>query len=132
MKPLERLFICCFILLASNGLSQPISMYQQHNGRYDYTAIGNTLNTSENGAFTNCSILTGSSANLNINSNQAVIAAYLYWAGSGDGDFEINLNNNPITPDRTFSYELDENRKFFAAFTDISQIVQITVVPLIH
>lgn len=124
MKPLERLFICCFILLASNGFSQPISMYQQHNGRYDYTAIGNTLNTSENGAFTNCSILTGSSANLNINSNQTVIAAYLYWAGSGDGDFEINLNNNPITPDRTFSYELDENRKFFAAFTDISQIVQ--------
>jgi gliding motility-associated-like protein len=124
MKPLKRLMFCCFIFLASKSFSQSIALYNQHNGRYDYKAIGNTLNTSENGAYTNCNILTGSSADLNIDSNQTVIAAYLYWAGSGDGDFDINLNNTPITPDRTFYYELDENRKFFAAFTDISQLVQ--------
>ena len=120
----KRLIFCCFIFFASKSYSQPITLYHQHNGRYDYKAIGNTLNTSENGAFTSCNILTGSSASLNIDSNQTVIAAYLYWAGSGDGDFDINLNDTAITPDRTFYFELDENRKFFAAFTDISQLVQ--------
>jgi hypothetical protein len=83
MNPLGRLMFCCLFLLATKGLGQSIALYEQHNGRYDYTAIGNTLNTSENGAFTNCFILTSSEANLSLSNNQYIIAAYLYWAGSG-------------------------------------------------
>ena len=104
LATLATKIFCCFIFFASKSYSQPITLYHQHNGRYNYKAIGNTLNTSENGAFTSCNILTGSSASLNIDSNQTVIAAYLYWAGSGDGDFDINLNDTAITPDRTFYF----------------------------
>ena len=73
--------------------AQDVSLFQQFNGRYDYTAIGNTLNTIENGLSSTCSILTTSSANLSLSTDQTVVAAYLYWAGSGNGDFDIILNN---------------------------------------
>lgn len=124
MTPVFRLLICCSMVWSTEILGQDISMYQQHNGRFDYTAIGNTLNPIENGAFSNCTILTGSEATLSLENNQNIIASYLYWAGSGDGDFEINLNTIPITPDRTFAYSLDANRQFFAAFSDVTAIVQ--------
>ncbi len=113
-----------FLVLNFNSFyAQDVSLYQQFNGRFDYTAIGNTMNTSENGPFSVCEILTSSSANLNLNENQTVIAAYLYWAGSGAGDFEVNLNEIPITAERTFSNSLDANRIFFAAFTDVTNLI---------
>lgn len=104
--------------------SQNIELYSQFNGRYDFTTIGNTLNVGENGAFINCAILTSSSATLNIDNNSTVVAAYLYWAGSGTGDFNVLLNNTPITAERTFTDALDESRVFFAAFADITSIIQ--------
>jgi gliding motility-associated-like protein len=100
-----------------------VSLFQQFNGRYDYHAIGNTLNTVENGAFETCNILTSSSADLNLNTNQNVIAAYLYWAGSGTGDFDITLNDISVSAQRTFDDALDDTRVFFAAFTDVTDIV---------
>ncbi|MFD1063436.1 gliding motility-associated C-terminal domain-containing protein [Winogradskyella litorisediminis] len=105
------------------GHGQDIGLFQQFNGRFDYTAFGNTLNLVENGAFATCSILTASSANLQLENNQTVIAAYLYWAGSGTGDFEISLNNNTVNANRTFSEQLDEDRVFFAAFADVTDII---------
>ena len=103
--------------------AQDISLFQQFNGRYDYTAIGNTLNTVENGAGGACTILTSSSADLNLNTNQNVVAAYLYWAGSGNGDFDIMLNGLPVTAERTFNDALDTTRVFFAAFADVTAII---------
>ena len=100
-----------------------MSLYQQFNGRYNYIAIGNTLNLEENGLFGDCNILTTSSANLNLNANQNVAAAYLYWAGSDSGDFNITLNGFPVNAERTFSDALDANRVFFAAFADVTAIV---------
>ncbi|NQX84331.1 MAG: gliding motility-associated C-terminal domain-containing protein [Flavobacteriaceae bacterium] len=82
------------------------------------------MNIVENGTNTSCEILTSSSADLTLLPNQNVIAAYLYWAGSGNGDFNINLNTIPITAERTFSDALDENRVFFAAFADVTEIIQ--------
>ncbi|WP_298517421.1 gliding motility-associated C-terminal domain-containing protein [uncultured Kordia sp.] len=99
-------------------------MFQQFNGRFDYTALGNTLNTVENGANGICVINTSSSASLTLNSDQTMVAAYLYWAGSDDGDFDIELNGIPVTAQRTFSDALDANRTFFAAFADVTSIVQ--------
>ena len=109
-----RILIFCLIISITKFISaQNVTLYKQHNGRFDYTAIGNTLNIIENGAYFECSILTSSNANLFIESNQNVRAAYLYWAGSGEGDFDIKLNDNDISPIRTFSYSLDANRQFF-------------------
>lgn len=111
------------ILLAAQVKAQDVTLYEQFNGRYDYVAIGNTLNTAENGSLAPCSILTSSSADLTLATNQTIIAAYLYWAGSDAGDFDISLNGNPITAERTFTDALDQDRVFFAAFADITDLV---------
>ncbi|WP_299123975.1 gliding motility-associated C-terminal domain-containing protein [uncultured Winogradskyella sp.] len=118
-------YILCLLLFFAtlSVYAQDISLYQQFNGRYDYTAIGNTLNTAENGFGGSCSILTTSSADLNLSSNQNVVAAFLYWAGSGNGDLDIAINGIPITAQRTFSDALDITRVFFAAFADITDII---------
>jgi len=104
--------------------AQNISLFNQLNGRLDYTAIGNTLNTSENNSAVNCGINTASSATLNLSSSQTIEAAYLYWAGSGSGDFTVTLNTTEITPSRTFAYTLDSSRQFFAAFADVTTLIQ--------
>ena len=117
------LFLACF-LNTPQSIAQDISLFQQFNGRYDYTALGNTLNTVENGANGICIINTSSSASLTLNPDQTLIAAYLYWAGSDDGDFDIELNGIPVTAQRTFSDALTGDRTFFAAFADVTTIVQ--------
>lgn len=112
-----------FSFIIFSSYCQDVSLYQQFNGRYDYTAIGNTFNTIENGPGTNCTITTISSADLNLSTDQTIIAAYLYWAGSGSGDFDITLNGIDITAERTFNDSLDEERIFFVAFADVTEII---------
>lgn len=105
--------------------AQDIELYQQFNGRYDYTAIGNSLNLTENGTSIDCEIHTEASAELVLNANQSIVAAYLYWAGSGTGDFEIKLNGQAISAERSFNDSLDENRVFFAGFADVTSQLQL-------
>ena len=108
------------------AIAQDVSLLTQFNGRYDYTAIGNTMNINENGGGAPCDILTSSSADLSLEADQTVVSALLYWAGSGAGDFDVLLNDVPIRPDRTFSQELDMDRQFFAAVTDVTEQVRDT------
>lgn len=103
--------------------AQDVSLFQQFNGRYDYVAIGNTLNQVENGPVSACSILTSSSAELSLTTSQNIVAAYLYWAGSDSGDYDIALNGIPVSAERTFSDSLDAERIFFAAFADVTDII---------
>ena len=123
MKKTLYIFFILQLTVIASVIAQDVSLYQQFNGRYNYIAIGNTLNLEENGLFGDCNILTTSSANLNLNANQNVAAAYLYWAGSDSGDFNITLNGFPVNAERTFSDALDANRVFFAAFADVTAIV---------
>ncbi|WP_298427302.1 gliding motility-associated C-terminal domain-containing protein [uncultured Kordia sp.] len=116
------LFLGCFIN-TYKATAQDITLFQQFNGRFDYTALGNTMNTAENGSSGPCVINTTSSASLFLNTDQTIVAAYLYWAGSDDGDFDIELNGIPITAARTFNDALTGNRTFFAAFADVTDIV---------
>tara|TARA_B110000459_G_scaffold53567_1_gene59714 strand:+ start:3912 stop:5705 length:1794 start_codon:yes stop_codon:yes gene_type:complete len=121
----KRKYCFCFFLLLTNSiLAQEISLFNQLNGHLDYTAIGNTLNAVENNSSLNCTINTTSSATLNLSNSQTIEAAYLYWAGSGEGDFNVNLNLTSIAPDRTFEYTYDASRQFFAAFKDVTALVQ--------
>jgi gliding motility-associated-like protein len=120
--------ILCF-LTSCLALSQDISLYQQFNGQYDYTAFGNTLNTEENGQGGQCFILTSSSADFQLQANQEVVAAYLYWAGSGSGDFEVKLNQIPITAERTFNTTYNSggiDYIYFSAFADVTNQVKTT------
>ena len=79
--------------------AQNIDLFQQFNGNYDFTAIGNTLNTGPNA----CNILTQSSANLTLTANQDLVAARLYWSGSG-GDLLFPADNNVTLNSKTFNY----------------------------
>ncbi|MCO6148633.1 gliding motility-associated C-terminal domain-containing protein [Flavobacterium sp. NRK1] len=127
-KNLLLLFAFSFIL---NAYSQvDIALYEQFNGRYDFTFIGNTLNPSENNTTTTCTINTSSSADLNLAADNTIVAAYLYWAGSGTGDFDIKLNDTNITAERTFPLSAMNTdgtaRDYFSAFADITTLVQTT------
>ena len=128
---LKRLFfffivLICFIF-KTNG--QNVSLYNQFNGRYDFTFIGNTMNTTENNTTFDLVTTTSSSATLSLNSSDVIEKAYLYWAGSGDGDFEVNLNSEVITPDRTFSLVREFpglTLTYFSAFKDVTSLIQTT------
>lgn len=114
--------IMLFILKAQG---QDISIFQQFNGRYDYLAIGNTLNPAENnivGDF--CEILPSSSATLNVDSTSTIVAAYLYWAGSGLGDTEVSLNGINIIAEDTYNTIFTDtgfgDLNYFACYTDVT------------
>jgi len=119
----KQLLLLFLLIFTSSIWSQEMELYTQFNGNFDYTAIGNTLNLEENENAQDCDILTSSSANLSLDPNQQVEAAYIYWAGSGSGDFDILVNNQPVSSQREFSL-LVNNLDFFAAFADITSIVQ--------
>lgn len=111
------------------GNAQDISLFEQFNGRYDFTFFGNSMNLVENNSTYNYVTVTESSATLTLNPNDIIEKAYLYWAGSGDGDFEVNLNDELITPDRTFNYSriIESNTfTYFSAFKDVTTQIQTT------
>jgi gliding motility-associated-like protein len=110
------------------SFAQDIEIFQQFNGRYDYTAIGNTLNPFENnlnGSF--CFPLESSSANLNLSGSATVVAAYLYWAGSGTGDTSVTLNGIPIeavdTNTDDFSEPFEDTLTYFSCYANITDII---------
>lgn len=105
--------------------AQDVSLLEQHNGRYDFVFIGNTLNTSENNLNDFCTILNNSSADLSLNSSDEIQKAYLYWAGSGTGDFEVKLNGNVINSERNFAL-FQNGFDYFCAFADVTTLVKNT------
>lgn len=109
------------------AFGQDVTFYEQINGHYDFTIIGNTLNTGENNYQLTLQFLTESSAELNLNTDDTVYKAYLYWAGSGTGDFDIKLNGIEFSAERTFTHSRIISGSpfdFFGAFTDITQFIQ--------
>lgn len=109
--------------------SQEVSLYQQWNGRVDFTMIGNTLNPMENSFQSQPDILSSSSAFLQLNENQTILNAYLYWSGSGTGDFEVTLNGQPISSTRTFLHERvfpNGIFNYFSGFADVTNLIQST------
>ncbi|RBP30876.1 gliding motility-associated-like protein [Oceanihabitans sediminis] len=122
------LYFILFIMNLFQVHAQDISLYQQYNGRINYTAIGNTLNEFENNILQDfCETLASSSAELNTPETANIIAAYLYWAGSGEGDLEVSLNNNNITAEETYTVDYHDPQQgtltYFSCFADITEIV---------
>ncbi len=130
MKKILRYIVFCVVLFSVQSfLGQNVTLFNQFNGHYDFTFIGNSMNTQENNSIQAPVTLTTSTANLNLDSNFIIEKAYLYWAGSGDGDFNVNLNTTPITPDRTFSWVRDFDGitfTYFSAFKDVTNLIQST------
>ena len=127
MKRIICLIFLLQILFPSFIKGQDISLFNQLNGRYDFTFIGNTLNPDENTFQYPTFLYTQSSATLNLQSNDNVIAAYLYWAGSGSGDLDVKLNGVDMTPDILSNVVgTSSNLTYFSAFKDITSFVQTT------
>jgi gliding motility-associated-like protein len=130
-RKLKYYYFILFFAITNLFFSQNVTLFEQFNGRVDFTFIGNTLNTIENNTIESeppappCIILTSSSANLTLNSGDVLEKAYLYWAGSGTGDFNVKLNNVDIVPDRTFAIQNSADLPCFSAFKDITSLVQI-------
>ncbi len=127
-----KLYLLSFsvlLLFFCSSYGQNVSLYNQFNGRYDFTFIGNTMNLGENNTTIGCEslLVTSSNATLSLNSNQIIESAYLYWAGSGLGDFNVSLNSNLITAQRTFSnISISSGLPYFSAFADVTnQVIAI-------
>ncbi|HET8803198.1 MAG TPA: gliding motility-associated C-terminal domain-containing protein, partial [Aequorivita sp.] len=91
MKKLILLLILSCPIFVS---AQNIDVFRQFNGRYDFTAVGNTLSTGENNTGV-CNMLTQSSATLALGPGETIISAQLYWASIGTGDFDVAVNGTP-------------------------------------
>lgn len=126
LKQYHSVFIVLFCFIFNiNG--QNVSLYNQFNGRFDFTFIGNTLNVQPNGSNDPCLLLPSSDATLNLGTNDIIERAYLYWAGSGTGDFNVKLNGIDITSERNFSAIQNFNgNPFFSAFADVTTLLQAT------
>lgn len=107
---------------------QNIALFEQFNGRYDYTAIGNTLNPFENNLVQGfCSILPSSQATLSLENPENIIAAYLYWAGSGEADTNITLNTLPIDAQWVYNVDFDDAEHgiltYFSCVANVTDLV---------
>ncbi|WP_460218466.1 gliding motility-associated C-terminal domain-containing protein [Psychroserpens sp. MEBiC05023] len=116
------------MVLGTTSFAQDIELFQQFNGRFDYTAIGNTLNPFENNLDQSfCFPLESSSANLILSGSTSVVAAYLYWAGSGTGDTSVALNGIPIEAIDTYLVDytepLSDTLTYFSCYADITDII---------
>lgn len=128
---MKQAYYILYLLLLGLALplsAQDISLFEQFNGRYDYTAIGNTLNQAENNIDQSfCSLLESSSANLLLDTDNQIIKAYLYWAGSGFGDTEVTLNGTPISSEEiytvTYSDVFNGQLEYFSCYADITDLV---------
>ncbi|MEN9336299.1 MAG: hypothetical protein RLZZ500_1286 [Bacteroidota bacterium] len=118
-----------FLFFIGKMSAQNVGLYQQFNGQYDFTFVGNTLNLGENNITSGCETLiaSSSSASLNLTGSQQLYKAYLYWAGSGTGDTSVSLNSQTVTADRLFSnINSSSGLPYFSAFSDVTALVAAT------
>ena len=128
MRCIKHITIVFTLFITVASFAQDIEIFQQFNGRYDYTAIGNTLNPFENNLDNSfCFPLESSSANLILSGSTTVVAAYLYWAGSGTGDTSVTLNGIPIEALDTYTVDytepFDPTLTYFSCYADITDII---------
>lgn len=129
LKKIKLIYGCFIVCFALSAWGQNIALYEQFEGRYNFTFIGNTLNPNENSFMPAPAILSSSSAELNLQPNDQITKAYLYWAGCGTGDSQITLNGTPYTAIRNFSYQRNVQGTildYFSAFADVTTQLQNT------
>ena len=128
IKPKYFYFIV-FFAITNSFFSQNVTLFEQFNGRVDFTFIGNTMNPAENSFMVIPTILTSSSASLNLSSNDVVKKAYLYWSGCGTGDFEVKLNGINIVSQKNYGLTANFNDtifNYFSSFADVTSQVLAT------
>lgn len=125
MRNIPFIFLITIVLFPFKAEGQDISIFQQFNGRYDYLAIGNTLNPAENNFVQSfCETLPSSQATLTVDGSSTIIKAYLYWAGSGLGDTEVSLNGIPVIAEDTYNTIFTDpgfgDLYYFSCYADVT------------
>lgn len=124
MKTTYSLIYCLLFWLTSLGChGQNVALWEQFNGRFDFTVVGNTLNPLENNPNSFCTIANTSSESLTLQPTDVIEKAFIYWAGSGTGDFEIKLNGQVVNSSRNFPIFMN-NLNYFSAYAEVTSIVQ--------
>ncbi|MGK0175621.1 MAG: hypothetical protein ACI9AT_002008, partial [Ulvibacter sp.] len=117
---MKKILLTVFFAFPLFLIAQDVELFQQFNGRLDFTAVGNTLNLAQNPNA--CDMLPQSSATLNLSGGQTFVSAHLYWASVGTGDFDVELNGTQVSAQRTFAHTAF-GLPYFGAYADVTNIV---------
>jgi len=108
--------------------NDPLTLFQEFDGYYDYSTTGGTLRTSPNGA-NPCAITSSSSSSLvsPIPNSATVEKAYLYWAHSNTTrDDNVTFEGQNVSANFLYQTSLT-NRNFYGYVSDVTSIV--TAIP---
>jgi len=104
--------------------NDPLTLFQEFDGYFDYTTTGGTLRTNSN-AVDACSITTSSSNDLisEIPATATIERAYLYWAHSNTvRDATVTFEGQTVNANFLYQTTLT-NRNFYGYVSDVTGIV---------
>ncbi|SHJ53027.1 Calx-beta domain-containing protein [Pseudozobellia thermophila] len=105
--------------------NDPLTLFQEFDGYYDYSTTGGSLRTSSNGNDP-CAVTTSSSNSLvsPIPATATVKRAYLYWSHSSTvRDTDVTFEGQNVSANFLYQTSLD-NRNFFGYVSEVTTIVQ--------
>ncbi|CAN0580450.1 unnamed protein product, partial [Laminaria digitata] len=105
---------------------QPLTLFQQINGYYDYAVTGGTFRTQSNGTDP-CSITNTSSATgltTTVPGTGTIERAYLIWAHSNPTpDTNVTFQGQSVEAQLVNSYFHSDNRDFYGMVADVTSII---------
>ena len=105
--------------------NDPLTLFQEFDGYYDYSTTGGTMRTSPNGA-SPCAVTTSSSNSLvsPVPATATVERAYLYWSHSSTvRDADVIFEGQSVSANFLYQTSLG-NRNFFGYVSDVTSILQ--------
>ena len=105
--------------------NDPLTLFQEFDGYYDYSTTGGTLRTESNSGNA-CAITSSSSSTLvsPIPATATVERAYLYWAHSNTvRDPDVTFEGQNVSANYLYQTTLT-NRNFYGYVSDVTSIVQ--------
>ncbi|AYN67048.1 sodium:calcium exchanger [Euzebyella marina] len=105
--------------------NDPLTLFQEFDGYYDYSTTGGTLRTSPNGGDP-CAITSSSSNSLvsSVPATASVERAYLYWSHSSTvRDADVTFEGQNVSANFLYQTSLG-NRNFYGYVSDVTSIVQ--------
>ncbi|WP_072863272.1 Calx-beta domain-containing protein [Arenibacter palladensis] len=105
--------------------NDPLTLFQEFDGYYDYSTTGGTLRTQSNSG--NACAITSSSSNTLVSpipASATVERAYLYWAHSNTvRDPDVTFEGQNVSANYLYQTTLT-NRNFYGYVSDVTSIVQ--------
>lgn len=107
--------------------NDPLTLFQEFDGYYDYSTTGGSLRTMQNGQPGEACLITTSSSNQLISpipATATIEKAYLYWAhSSGVMDQQVTFEGQTVNAGYIYQTTLT-TRNFYGYVSDVTSIVQ--------